>query len=365
MAAGNIVEAGLFSLYGAKQSGAGIDTAASPGVALASVDKRFAWISGDFSAERDDGQENWSTPSSRFRDGVDYVNTVQGQGEPVIAGHPLSVAQLCAWMLGTDSVSTVGSVNKHTLTPSVSSPYLTFAKSIGNNEKVIRRYANSRISQIQLECSKQSQLLKLTTTISSASPELYEAPNATLAGTAIPTVRPFVWADMIGGFTIDSGPGTSAVRSSELSFNVTMNDALNFAYGEGVSPLDVLPGDSEVTFNFTMVASHESILLLQELFYGTVSWNVSQAPTALTQLGSLNIDFVKKDPTNGNAYATSDTTNYGRLTIIIANAYFTPTAAIAPSPDGSPTEISFAGRARGATPLQIEVTAPIGATSLA
>lgn len=356
--AGAVMESGLFSLYGGKQ------TAKGTPLALSACTKRFAWQSGDLGGERDDGSENWSSPGKRFRDGVDFINTITGGGEPVIPGHPGSVGQLAGWMLGADTPTQIGTttVYKHVLTPAASNPWLTFAKVVGENQKFIRRYGDCKISSLQFETTKAAQLLKVTAGITSGIPELFEPDTATPAATALPSDRPFVWADMNGALQIDTGPhGSLVVRTNRLSFQVTMNESYNFAYGEAPQAQDVLPGDAEITFALSFLADADALDDLAELIYGTNAPSSGDNPTANIIYGELVATFTRRDPATGLAYgATSN--NQRRLKIRIPAAKFTPTANVPVSPDGSPSEVAFAGVGRletGVTNIiEIEVDTP-------
>lgn len=106
--AGGALESNINSLWAAKQSGRGFPVVMTAGT------KRFRWVGGDINTARADGTEPFSD-GTLFGDTVDFVNTMNGNGAPVVMGQSGSVAYL-SWLAGGQETVTGGVSAVHTLT---------------------------------------------------------------------------------------------------------------------------------------------------------------------------------------------------------------------------------------------------------
>lgn len=108
--AGGALESNIVGLWFAKQTAKGAPVTFTTGT------KRARWVGGDLQTNRSDGKEAWSD-QSLFADEVDFVNTLIGNGAPVIQGQSSLVAYLCYLSCGQEVV-TGGTNAVQTLTAS-------------------------------------------------------------------------------------------------------------------------------------------------------------------------------------------------------------------------------------------------------
>jgi hypothetical protein len=97
--AGGALESNIMGLWAACQT----DGKGSPATMTAG-EKRFRWVGGDIQANRADGTEQYSD-NTLFGDSVDFVNTLEGNGAPVIQGQSGILAYLSWLAAGQETVS--------------------------------------------------------------------------------------------------------------------------------------------------------------------------------------------------------------------------------------------------------------------
>jgi len=118
--AGGALESNINGLWFAKQTAKG-----SP-VASTSWTKRGRWVGGDVQVNRTDGSEAWSD-QTLFADTVDFVNTLVGNGAPVLQGQSPLAAYLAWLACGQETVT--GGVNEVQTIPAATATGGTFTLS--------------------------------------------------------------------------------------------------------------------------------------------------------------------------------------------------------------------------------------------
>lgn len=100
--AGGALESNINALWVAKQTGKGAPVTMTTGT------KKLRWVGGDLQIARADGSEPYSD-GTLFGDTVDFVNTINGNGAPVVQGQSGIIAYL-SW-LGCGQETVTGGVN--------------------------------------------------------------------------------------------------------------------------------------------------------------------------------------------------------------------------------------------------------------
>lgn len=106
--AGGALESNINALWVAKQTGRGTPASMVAGT------KKMRWIGGDMQVARADGTEPYSD-GTLFGNTVDFVNTLTGNGAPVLQGQSGVIAYL-DWLACGQEVVTGGVNEQHTIT---------------------------------------------------------------------------------------------------------------------------------------------------------------------------------------------------------------------------------------------------------
>jgi hypothetical protein len=306
----------------------------------------LAVTGGSVSSTRSDGQERFPTYGGRFYSAVDWVDSIEGQGELTCAGHPTTAAALAKFFLGTEVAGGGTAPYTKTLTAATSSLWTTLVKKVGVLEGTgagaprREQYEDGRITQLVFEGSTANKMLRVTPTFLFARPgKIRETTDPTAT---IPSERPFVYTDGSSQFKFSTDTATAVIQTSTTSFQITVNDTLNAAPGDTITPLGYLPGESICSVAIETTANADSIGQYNRLMYGAAAPSVGDYPTSdlPSVYGSLDIKL-----------------NYGTgagarsIQFLIPQIKWTPTGEIPTNTDGSPVTLNFTGEARGTTNL--------------
>jgi hypothetical protein len=337
-----VYEGSQFQYWLGKQSAQGTPAAD------AALDLALAVVGGDVSINLEVGQERWPTYGGRFYSSVRWIDALAGQGELQCAGHPSTVGKLLRYFLGgTDTVTGTGPY-VHTLATGAGSNWLGLKRRVGVGEGSgagaprIERYNDARITQLVIAGSTASKMVRCTPTFLVADPGEVAVgiPSATL-----PSERPFVYTDGTGAFKFSTTTGTAVVNPDTTSFEITLNDALTAAPGDGVVPLGYLPGESLATIALECTCATSSIQEYNKLIYGHHPLVTGDKPIATVPTsGALDILL---------SYGAGAALRSFKLTM--PNVSWTPTGQIATNTDGSVVTLTFTGEAYGSSGLVVPV----------
>lgn len=325
-----ILEPNYYGLWGAKQPSKG--TAATMTSA-----KRLVQVGGDFGLARDDGEENYSD-LTKYGARTDWVNSLLGNGEPVVEATPTELAW-ALWMLhGGETVSAVTgppTAQKHSFAPSLSRPHWgTFHSRIGNTVGPVRRqWLDCLITRVAVEMSTANKAVRFTPRIISLDP----AQNKTADPTpGMPADKALLFTDASGTFTLDGTvyPGMSAA-------SLTIDEAYEPVFGDSATPFDVVQGNPAVTVGATLLLDTAALALFNMQVYGSATPALDAKPrSGIPALGSFSWYAKQRDSAgalNGREFKAAFPANTIKWDIPDFPG---------PAPDGGATELAFSGTLR-------------------
>jgi hypothetical protein len=335
-----VTESNIYALWAAKQSAKG--TPATTAI------KRLQQVSGDLDTSREDGSENFSD-LDRFGNSVDFINTIQGTGSPVVHAQPNATAYLCWLFFGgeTFTAAGAGTAPKYVFTPQTNTGYwATFWKRVGLSEIVRQKFNDCKIATLKIEGSTANKVVKVTPTIVSLDPGEKFGTDPVVD---LEVAKPFLYTDAVGTFTID---GT--VFTAQTQFSVTMEAGLAPYQGDSVKFQDMVAGNANVTMEGpTILLDTDGLAKYNSIIYGTSSpANGAKPITTAPVVGSFSCEFVR------SSGATRES-----LKVELPGVKWSPDLAIAPNPDGGAIELALNGQMRkvSGSPA-IRVTVETGGT---
>jgi hypothetical protein len=318
--------------------------------------KRPQMVSGDFDLNREDGSENFSD-LGRFGDAVDFVSTLDGMGEPVIHGKVDDIAYILWLFFGEEAFTAKAagtSPPKYIFKPgTVVGKWSTWWKRVGLNQVVRQQFNSCKITSVRIECSTANKLLKITPTVRSLNPGLWNTADPTSNGTlavSLGTQRPLDWALAKGTVKVD---GVSL--TGQTQFAVTLDNALEPVQTDSATYGDFVPGKAKITMDGpSLILDDKGYNQYLSLIYGTTSPAAAATPlTAISSVtGSYEVLFTR---------GSGDTRE--SLKITIPGLKWNPNLPIAPNPDGGAVELSLQGEMRkvsGSDPITITVETGAG-----
>jgi hypothetical protein len=303
--------------------------------------KRGRKVGGDISTARDDGSENYSD-GQRFSSASDYVNTVNGSGNPTLQASPEIAGLLFSLSLGADAVGTaVSGVYPHTITPAGNSQWFTAWKEVGSASgggQIRQRFEDCKMTSLRFEMSSASKTAKLTPTFTSLKPgRVYDATNVPTA--TISADEPFLWTEATGTFKINGAgnlAGASVIGTiSGLAF--TINDTVSPWYGDDIFPKDVTYGRGSINIEgLTVLVDTTGLALYNQIMYGTSTPTLGQAPTStIPATGAFEFTLSR-----------GATTTARSLKVQFPNVKWTSDLAIAGNVDGGAVELALGAETR-------------------
>lgn len=330
-----IAESNVYGLWVAKQTAKG-----TPAV---TATKKLIQVGGNVGMARTDGSENWSD-GDRFGDSTDYVDSLAGNGAPVIEAQPDSLAYLL-WLYFGAEVVTGTTTKTHVFTPGVNGGfYTTWWKRVGLSMITRQKFNDMCIGGIRLEGSTANKIVKLTPTTLGMDPgEVFASDPVAVVSKGVPGTPsdnlPFLYTEGKGAYNID---GT--VFTGHTQFAIVVEDALSPVPGDDVVAYDFVPGVATVRLEaITLVLDTASAAQYNKIIYGTASPAPGAKPIrslAGQALGSYSADLTR----NGVGAAALQ-----RCLIEVPGVKWTPDMDIAPAPDGGPIELALAGGMRKVT----------------
>jgi hypothetical protein len=325
----SLLESSQYGLWIGKQTAKETQNA-TPG-------KRLVQVGGDFGVARDDGSENFSD-LGKYGDKADWVNSMLGQGEPVIQGTPTELAYLLWLFHGAETVTAVvgpPATRRHRFVPSSGlGHYCTAYVRVG--QSVIRRHAfvDSIITKIVIEASVANKALHVIPSFLSLDPAVIFTTDPTAA---MPTEDPLLYTEGVGAFEVD---GT--VYKSQTQFSLTIDDAWGPVFGDDTIPYDLVQGQPSATIAVTLFFDADQLARWNLQVYGTASPTAGTKPLRrIPDLGSYDAVLTQKD--------SADDVTGNALTIAAPSVQWNLPDAPGPNPDGGVTEIQLTGDLRPST----------------
>lgn len=326
-----ILEPDIYALWGARNTG-GTKGGGTP--AEAALTRRFVQIGGDFNVTKDQGSQPYSD-MSKYGSQVDWVNSVLGNGEPVIEATPTELAWLLWMFHGAETVTAVPgppAQSKHTFKPSaLRGFYGTYFRRVGQTVVQKHRYNESIITRVQIEGSTGQKDVRITPRILSLDPAEVRTADPTIV---MPTDRPFLYTDGVGSFTID---GT--VFAGQTQFTLVIDDDISPTYGDDVAPFELVSGNPVVTIGATVKVDSNALARWNNLVYGTTTPAAATKPSKqVSTLGSYVFSLKARDATGALTGRQFD--------LNIPGVRWAIPDAPGPNPEGSDAEIALAGAMR-------------------
>lgn len=319
-----ITESNVYALWVAKQS--------AKGTAASTATKRLAQVSGDLNLKREDSMENYSD-LDRYGLMTDFVNTVSGEGDPVVMAQPDSVAYLLWLFFGGESFTdaTGSTPPKYVFTPQTTTGYWsTWWKRVGLSQTVRQKFADCKITSLTIEGSTANKVVHVTPSIISLDPAVA---FTTDPSPSLSTQRPFIYTDAVGTATIDG-----VVLTGQTQFQITIDNNETPVQGDAVKFMDLVAGNATVSMaGPTLVLDANGLAQYNKIMYGSTSPAAGDKPviTAPAINGSYSIEFTR-----------GSTTARESLKVEVPGVKWEPTATVPPNPDGGPVEITLAGQMR-------------------
>jgi hypothetical protein len=285
--------------------------AAKGTAATAASAKQGRKVGGGASPGRDDGSENWSD-GSRFGSSTDFVNTISGDGNPVLQG-TADIIGLLSWiMCGQETVTGAQDPIQHVITPASSGFWSTFWKKVGASVGPLRQqFIDCRLSSIRIEGSTANKVVKITPTFTSLLPGVvYTTDPVGVPSTDVP----FLYTDGAARFNIDG-----QIYRAHSSFAIVISDAAAAWYGDTPFAQDVTFGVATVTLEaITILLDAQGLQRYNTQIYGVPAPVAGTQPlTSIPSPGSYTADLQKGStftlattgvPTGGSSTWTLDGT---------------------------------------------------------
>lgn len=286
-------------------------------------------VGGDVNVNRNDGSENYSD-GTRFGSALDFVDTIVGEGSPVVQGQPTVAAYLVYLMNGQESVTGASDPFTHTSTPAAGSFWFTSWKKVGSTVGPLRQiFSDCRMTSLRLEGSSANKVVKLTPGFTSVTPGNTYTTDPTVPDEAI---NAFLYTEGIGRFTIDA-----QVYSGHSSFAIVLSDSVSPWYGDDVIPFDITFGVPAPTIEgVTILVDSTGLAEYNQQIYG------SSAPASGTPP-------LKTIPTLGSYIVDLQRGANRQLKFTAPSVHWAPDMAIAGNPDGGPVELSMGAAMRTPT----------------
>ena len=335
-----VVESNIYALWAAKQT--------AKGTAATVATKRLQQVAGSIETARADGSENFSD-LDRFGDAVDYIDTIQGEGSPVIHAQPNATAYLCWLFFGGETFTAGGggAAPKFVFVPQTNTGFWsTWWKRVGLSEIVRHKFNDVKIASLKIEGSTANKIVKVTPTVAALDPGERFATDPT---PSVEVAKPFLYTDAVGTFTIDS-----TVFTAQTQFAITIDAGLTPYQGDAIKFSEMVAGNASISMDgVTLLLDTDGLGQYNKIIYGTASPAGGAKPaTTAPAIGSFSCEFSR-----GTGVTRES------LKVELPAVKWSPDLAIEPSPDGGAIEISLGGQQRKvAGSPAVRVTVETGGT---
>jgi len=271
----------------------GVQTA--KGTAATTAAKRGRKVGGGTAVNVSRGAEVYSD-GNRFPSRTHYVDTVLGEGNPVMQMQPDVTGYLNWLILGSETVVGAADPFTHTAKPTVGSPGKWFSswKLVGESIVQRQRHADCRMTSLRMEASAANKVAKITPSFTILDPGEVVNPAGGTAP-ALPAAAdsgnaPVFHTESEGAFQINA-----VVHRGIASWAVVINDAVTPAFGDAVTPYDVAFGMSEIMLDgITLLVDGQGLTFYNVQTYGSATPAAGTKPQKVVPAaGAFTVDMVK------------------------------------------------------------------------
>jgi hypothetical protein len=315
---------------------------------------RFKQIGGGFAAPGELASQPYSD-ATQFGDDQDWLNTLVGNGSPVILATPDELAWLFYAMEGGETTAPVTGPPAKTKHTAVALPglghWLTWVTRQGSAVIDRLQWNDVQIGQLQVEGGTASKAVRATPTLISLDPAEQRAADPSQA---MPADASFLYTDGTARFKIDG----TAFRGHS-AFTLVINKDLQPVYSDAETVYDLALGNVGVTVTVTNWFDADGHAQFNKLVYGTATPAAGAKPLrGLPALGSYGFDLRARD--------AAGAANGDKFVLTIAGVRWQIPDAPDPNPEGGAAEITLTGLVRksGSNPhYQVDIDTDAGAFS--
>lgn len=280
----DLMNAGIASLYVAKQSTKGVSALAADAVAL-------PLLEADFGADKTLAAQKWMD-GRRHPDAAEYIDRIAGAGTFSVLGTPESIGVLCAYSLGADAFTAadVDSPATHVITPSDSGDQLftvwqSVGRAAGGGVRYVK-YVDCRLPELTLAASAASgdKAVVVNGTVISLQPEIVVA-EGDYPTAQVSSVDPLLFTESEGEAEWDGVPFAIS------EFNLALRNAMELRQANSVRPDAFIQGDSEVEPAMTLGVGPDELGVFNELTYGTATPAAGTQPSSTVYRAAMSIKF--------------------------------------------------------------------------
>lgn len=310
-------------LYIARQDNEG--TAATTGF------KKFHKVSGKVHTAKEAGTAEW-LDGSRYSDAFDYTSSIQVAGQFTVQGSADAIGSLAAWALGDDAIATSGSVYEHTITAASTIPYLTIVTALGEDpvNQVLEHY-DCQITQLVIEGSADNDVLTAQVEVVGIHPGKVRASEPSADSENDEPLLHYNAEDSFSIAGLNSGNEVKEVNQAQL----TISNEVTPYFGDSVRPVALVAGRGSIELSFTVLATDDTLPLLNSYYYGTATPSNGDEPVA---------DIFKES--YAVTYSRGTGADLRSVAISIPELVYTVEEYPEATAGGDPVEIACTGSAR-------------------
>lgn len=274
---GLLVESNVGAVWAAKQT--------AKGSAATAAGKKYRMVGGSMPQTNTAlGSENYMD-GNRFQNSQDFVDTIQGQGAPALQVQSGTLAHLLWLFCGSEGVTGSGPF-VHTITPGSASFWSTWWKSLGATTVMREQFRDCRLSQLVVEGSTGSKILRATPTIMSLDPGYIANVDPVKVDDGTSSMN---YNQAQGAFLIDG-----VAISGHSAFTITLTDDLNPYRGDSPYAMALAPGRGQMTIAATILLDDQGLAQFYKLYYGATNPSSGSRPaTSLPALGAYRATFTQ------------------------------------------------------------------------
>ena len=295
--------------------------------------KKFNKVSGKVAIGKEAGSATW-LDGSRYANSFDYTSSIQVTGSFVVQGDASSIGALAAWALGEDTTTGVGPYT-HTINAASTIPYLTVITTLGNTDDAtvsqIHEHYDVQISSLAIEGTADNDVLECTVEVVGIHPGKVRSTEPTPDTLAEDPLLHYNAEDSFILAGINSGDEVKEVNQC----SITISNDITPYFGDSVRPAALVPGRGEISVDFTVLATNETLPMLNNYYYGTENPSAGDEPTADVFKESFEVNYSRGAGVDERG-----------VQITIPELVFSVEEYPEASADGGPVEIAATGMAR-------------------
>lgn len=293
--------------------------------------KKFHLISGNIKTDKQGEKAEW-LDGSRYSNAFDYTASIQVTGQFTVQGSADAIGFLAACALGTDVSVGEAVPYTHTINPGNTIPFLTSVGQLGiDSNSQIHEHSDIQIVSVKIDSSSDNDVVTAEVEVVGLTPG---KTRAALPSATSETDDPFLHYNGEDNFVFAGLNSGGAVKDVSQS-SITIQNGLTPYFGDSSTPTSLVAGRGEIMVDFTVLATDETLPLLNKYYYGTASPSTGAYPVT---------DVFKEE--FGVKYTTGASTTLRSVEVIIPELVFKIDEYPEASADGNPIEIACTGEAR-------------------